>query len=122
MKTNKTLALVLAVLMLFSVAPVTVLAVDLPTVPSVELSDGDGVITLKRGYVGFPEDKNVGQYEILYSTDQTNWKVADYMSRDRDSRLISIRKPWKVASLPARHITLPYVRLHMKPWVARKVQ
>ena len=93
MRTKKLFALLLAAMMLLSVAPAIVFAVDLPTVPSVELSDGDGVITLRRGYVGFPEDKNVGQYEILYSADQTNWMVAGYMSRDRDSRLISIREP-----------------------------
>lgn len=91
MKTNKILALVLAVWMLLSVAPLSVFAANLPTIPSVEVSGGDGEITVKRGTVTYPADKDVYYYNILYSTDKTNWLLAATMPRD--SVLRTVREP-----------------------------
>lgn len=86
MKTKRLFALALAVLLLLSCAPVFVFAADLPTVQNVQITTGEGMIGVKWDVPQFPANKDVLGYNILYSTDKTNWLLAGTVTRDSGAR------------------------------------
>ncbi len=92
MKTRKLFALLLALLMLLSVAPVGVLAANLPTVQNVRVSGGDESITVEWDPItDFNARKDLKAFHVLYSTDKVNWQQAG--SSPRDSAMCVVREP-----------------------------
>ena len=86
MKTRKLFALALAVLMLLSCAPVFVFETVLPTVQNVQITTGEGVIGVKWDVPQFPANKDILGYNILYSTNKTNWLLAGTVTGDSGAR------------------------------------
>ena len=96
MKTNKTLALVLAVLMLLSVAPFGVFAANLPTPQNVKVSGGNESITIQWDEVtDFNARRDLASFRVLYSTDKTNWQLAGTSPRDSAMDVVSEPKEGK---------------------------
>ncbi len=92
MKTRKLFALILAVLMLLSVAPVGALAANLPTAQNVRVSGGDETISVQWDPINdFNARKDLKSFHVLYSTDRTNWMLAG--GSPRDSSMCVLREP-----------------------------
>ena len=99
MKTNKALALILAVLMLLSVAPMFASAANLPTPQNVKVSGGDETIVVQWDPINdFNARRDLYYFRVLYSTDKTNWKLAG--TSPRDSFMDSTAKPEEGAFVP----------------------
>lgn len=91
MKTKQLFALLLSLLMLLSVAPLT-FAANLPTAQNVRVSGGEEAITVQWDPINdFNARKDLKSFHVLYSTDQVNWKLADYSPRD--SSMSVVREP-----------------------------
>ena len=90
MKINKTLALILAMLMLLSVAPLFASAANLPTPQNVKVSGGDESITIQWDAINdFNARKDLYYFRVLYSTDKTNWQLAGTSPRDSFMDVVS---------------------------------
>ncbi len=90
MKTNKTLALVLAVLMLLSVVPMFAVAANLPTPQNVQVSGGNEKIEITWDEVtDFNARRDLASFRVLYSTDKTNWLLAGTSPRDSAMDVVS---------------------------------
>ena len=87
MKTNKVLAFILAVLMLLSAVPFAVYAEDVPAVTNLRINKDengvcDGAFELLWTMLDDMSRMKVSGAKVMYSTDQTNWKLA-YETSDR---------------------------------------
>ena len=87
MKTKKLLALVLAVLMLLSIAPTAVLAAGIPEITNFRMSNvengvSDGAFEMQWTMLDDMSRMLISGGKVMYSTDQTNWKLA-YETGDR---------------------------------------
>ena len=99
MKTQKILALVLAVLMLLSCAPVFVFAANLPTPQNVQVSGGDDNIEVSWDAItDFNARRDLYYFNVLYSTDKTNWQLA--AKPPRDSALTGVSEPLEGSFVP----------------------
>lgn len=111
MKSKKLFALLLAVLMLLTVAPVGVFAANLPIIQNVKITSGEGMIGVKWDVPQYPASKDVLGYNVLYSTDKVNWQLMGTVTRDSGAR--DFREPEEGAFV---HGTTYYVCVQPYDW------